>query len=781
MVRGRPGSPPLSRRERQIAALVAEGLTDREIARRLFISGRTVEGHLQQIRNKLGFDNRTQIAAWWTSLAVTQNAGGTLARPELAPTPNDLPVQLTSFVGRERDLSQTRRLLQGVRLVTITGPGGCGKTRLAIQAASEVMHRYPAGIWFIDLSAVTDPNVVPRKVAAALGVSEREGADPLDVIASELAASKRRRQALLILDNCEHLVARCAATVDTLLRACRDLTFLCTSREPLHVAGEAISPLGPLPLPDPRDAPLTLREVLESAAVRLFLDRAGARDPGFELDETNAAAVADLCQRLDGIPLALELAAARVGLMSFELIVSHIEDRIRGLEPHGAPSRHRTLDATIAWSYDLLREPEQRLLRRLAVFRGGFTADAAEAVCGEPRRPGEPDVFEILTLLADKSLVQPVPPLRERYRCLRLIRRYAARRLSESREVDATSLRHFAYFAGVVDRAAEGLTGPEQSAWLERLDDEHDNLRAMLWLGREQAVESRLRLALGLNRYWHVRGHLGEGRQWTDDALEASAGTGITTLRAQVLNAAGGLAAHQGDLVRSRERYRDSLEAWRTLGDRSGVQQCLSSLGLIASLRGEWEPALDDYVESLALARELGDDQAVGVALCNMGLVHAYLDDHDAAHACLTEALAIMTRLGDTVRVAILLINLGTAGLYRGRHDDARDHYLNSLRIMKSLGARQDLAECLEGLALIAARDERLERALQLAGAAAGIREAIGTPHNPWSQRLIDQWLDGTRKAMGRAGVRAWEEGRGLDESRAMALALGETEPAAST
>jgi predicted ATPase/DNA-binding CsgD family transcriptional regulator len=766
----RDASSPLSRREREIAGLVAQGLTDRDIGGRLFISERTVEGHLQRIRNKLGFDNRTQIASWVTSLSGPGRQAEALAAD--AGAHDNLPPQLTSFIGRERELSEARRLLQSVRLLTIVGPGGCGKTRLAIQLGGDVLHRHPAGLWFIDLSPVGDPNVVPRAIAAALGIGKREGNDPLDVIASELAGSRRRHRMLLILDSCEHLLDRCAATVDRLLRASPDVVFLCTSREPLHVAGEVVWKLGPLGLPD-RAQSRSARGVAESEAGRFFVDRARLSDPEFELSESNAPDVAALCHRLDGIPLALEIAAARVGLMSFEQILEHLDERLGGPGVYGAPGRHETLSATIAWSYELLSEAERALLRRLAVFGGSFTYEAADAVCGEGDRAESSDAFALLTALADKSLVVPIPPLRRRYRCLELIARFAEARLRESGEAMAVRRRHFEYYSDLVARAAGELVGADQSEWLERLADAHDNLRSALEFSRQTGLERRCQLVLGLVRFWHVRGHLGEGRQWTEDVL-AAAGAEPTPLRARLLNAAGGLAAHQGDVVHARWRFEEGLAAWRALDDRGGIQTGLSSLGVIAIIRGEWELARALHVECLALARELGDEQAVGLALCNMGLAMIHLDEHEAARAGLDEALEIVTRLGDTVRVAVVLANLGTASIRCGRYDEAAVHYRDSLRIIRALGARQDLAECLEGLAFIDAQAGRTEDALRLAGAAAGIRDAMGAPHTPWTKQLLSQWIDEVRSSLGKSADRLWKEGMDLPEAEAVALALDE-------
>ena len=745
--------------------LVAEGLTDREIARRLFISERTAEGHVQQIRNKLGFDNRTQIASWATRQGLSPGAAP--VRPGAVPTPNNLPSHLTTFVGRERELGEIRRLLQRARLLTVTGPGGCGKTRLVVQAAAEVVHRYPDGVWFVDLGPVSDPLVVPRAVAAALGIGEREGVDPLQAAAAELSGARGRRQCLVILDSCEHLVARCAATVEALLQASPRLTFVCTSREPLHLAGEVTWPLQPLPVPE---APVPVEELGRYEAVRLFVDRAGLSDPEFALTEETAEAVTLLCQRLDGLPLALELAAAHVGLLALDELVRGLERRFSVLWPRAAAPRQRTLSAAIGWSYDLLDDAERRLLRRLAVFRGGFTLEAAEAVCGDHGG----DVFELLARLVDKSLVLPVLPRRERYRCLDVIRRFAWERLAETGELEAVTGRHLAFFQGLAERAARELTGPGQPAWLARLSDDHDNLRAALEAGRGTGVESRLRLVLALERFWSIRGHLGEGREWVEEALSAATGLGATATRARAIDTAARLALHQDDAVRARAWLEASLAIWRDLDDRPGVQACLANLGVAASKLGDWPAARACFEESLGLARTLGNQRAIALLLDNLGVMAAFLDDHEAAWARLEEALATMRSLGDPARVANSLANLGMLALYTGHADEAGDRYAESLRILESLDAPGCLAECLEGVACIAAGRGRPERALRLAGAAAGIREAIGTPQPPWSRRLEAGWVERARATVGPAAVRAREEGRRLPGAQLIPLALEE-------
>jgi predicted ATPase/DNA-binding CsgD family transcriptional regulator len=760
------GSVRLSRREREVAVLVAEGLTDRQIAQRLFISERTAEGHVQGIRNKLGFDNRTQIASWVTMQGLAPGAAP--ARPDAVAVSNNLPVVLTTFIGRERELGEIRRLLQRARLLTITGPGGAGKTRLALEAAGEVTHRYPGGAWFVDLGVVSDPDVVPRAVAEAMGIAEREGVDPLEAVAAELTGARARRQCLVILDNCEHLIERCAETAARLLAASRQLTLVCTSREPLHVAGEVTWALGPLSMPQP-GTPVTLDELHRFEAVRLLLDRASLTDPGFELTDDNAAPIRQLCERLDGIPLALELAAAHVGLLSLDELLRGLERRFGVLWPRTAPVRQRTLTATIAWSYDLLDDAERRLLRGLSAFRGEFSLEAADRVCATG---GEDGVFEVLARLADKSLVLPVPPRRERYRCLDIIRRYAWDRLAESGERDEVRRRHLAFYLDLAERAAGELRGPRQPEWLARLGAEHDNLRAALDASRNASPEERLRLVVALEPFWAIRGHLGEGRQWVDDALAASGGLGVTAIRARALDAAARLALRQGQAASARAWLEASLAIWRELGDRPGVQAALTNLGFAASRLGDWEAARAGMSESLALARELGNQRAIAILLNNLGVMAAYLDDHDGALAQFEECLRIMRGLGDPTRMADSLANMGMAALYRGDVEAASDQFTESLRIVETLDAPQYVVECLEGFGCIAARRGRVDRALRLAGAAAAIRESIGTPQPPWSRKLEEGWMPEARRSAGPGAARLREEGRKLTPEQAIALAL---------
>jgi predicted ATPase len=654
--------------------------------------------------------------------------------------------------------------------VTITGPGGCGKTRLAVRIAMDLLDHYPGGVWFVGLSSINDPEHVPDAIADALGVPEMEGMTPIEAISADMSHQSRQRPTLLLLDNCEHLTTRCAETADTLLALNPQLKILCTSREPLHVPGEANVRVGPLSLPEPDSAP-TLDAIQRSEAVRLFIDRACLADPEYSLDDSSAVQVLDLCHRLDGMPLALELAAARVGLLPFDQILKHIEGRTSSLQPYGTPDRQQTVTATIEWSHDLLTVKEREMLRRLAVFKGGFTVEAADAVCGDPTRPSE--TLEYLVLLTDKSLVHVLAPRRERYRCLELIQRYAWTQLEVSGELSTMRERHLAYYLCLAEHAATSLTGPEQPDWLLRLADDYHNLRAALEFSRDHRTDRLLRLVLALYRFWFVRGHLTEGRTWADAAL-ATASETVTPLVAKVLSVAGSLAWQQGDLVQAKRRHEDCLAVWRTLNNSRGVQYSLGNLGLVAWKQGDAELARELYEKSLALALEIGDSREIGIVLLNLGLLAGHVGDLTKGLASLHEALRITRGLGDPSLLATVLTNLGGLTLQSGRDGEAREYYEESLRYQRSLNARGHLPDCLDGIASIAARGGQQERALRLAGAAASIREVLGVVTEPWSRHLVGQWLDEARTSLGAAAVQMWEDGRALPDYSAIKLALDE-------
>ena len=510
---------------------------------------------------------------------------------------HNLPVQLTSFVGRDRELSEVRQLLLKERLVTLTGAGGVGKTRLALQIAADLVDQFPDGVWLVDLAPLADPNLVPQAVSAALGVREQPERPLLQTLEDVL----RPQHLLLVLDNCEHLVAGCAVLAEALLRACPHLRILVTSREPLGITGETDWRVSPLTSPDPEHLP-SLESLVQYEAVRLLLDRAGLAAPSFAITQQNAAAVAQVCKQLDGLPLALELAAARVKVLSVEQLAARLGDRFRLLTggSRSALPRQQTLRALVDWSYDLLTPPEQVLFRRLAVFAGGSTLDATEAVCaGDGIEPGE--VLEHLARLVDKSLVVADPSTAGelRYRLPETIRQYSAEKLAETGEGATLRGRHRDWYLALAERARQDVLDPQRLASLER---EYDNLRAALrWSIDSGQAEPGLRLATGLCDFWQVRGYSSEGCAWLAELLALPAGPTAATARARALEWAGRLAYLQGDDL-----------------DRQRIVTSLLALGHDALRRGDALRARLLFNESLGLARDAGDHLAL--ALCLEGL-----------------------------------------------------------------------------------------------------------------------------------------------------------------
>jgi predicted ATPase/Flp pilus assembly protein TadD len=691
--------------------------------------------------------------------------------------PNNLPQPLTSFIGRERELKQVKWLLNTTRLLTLTGVGGCGKTRLALQVATDLLEEHPDGVWLVELAALTDPALVPQKTASALGLTEERGRSPVETLEDAL----RNRSLLLLLDNCEHLVGACAELAEALLRACPDVKILATSREALGVEGETLWQVPPLSTPD--DGPLPpLKLLRQFEAVALFIERARSSNPEFTLTRGNAQAVVQICRQLDGLPLAIELAAARVKALSVSQIAERLQESFRLLSggSRTALPRHQTLQGTMDWSFKLLSEAERTLLQRLSVFAGGFTLEAAEAVCtGEGVATDE--VLEHLTHLVDKSLVVFEEHGGEvRYRLLEMVRQYAHEALVESGELESVSDKHLEFFLGLAERAEPELIGPNQAEWLERADREHDNLRAALaWSLKSGGEEAGLRLAYVLWQFWDVRGHLSEGRKWLDKVLAKNAG--VSALRAKVLNGAGRLACHQGDYPKAHAFHEESLALYRELEDKRGIASQLNNLGIIASYQadhqaarslyerslaihrqignklgtantlnnlagvaeeeGDYPRARALYEESLGLYRELGNKGSIASSLSGLGRLAGTQGDYDAAYEFLEESLKLRRELGDKAGIAYSLSNLATVMRKRGDHRGARALYEESLAIRRELGDRRSVAYSLGGLGDLAGAEGDYERAEALLG------ESLRIHHENWvtgvvSPAALKRWDD---------------------------------------
>jgi predicted ATPase/class 3 adenylate cyclase len=658
--------------------------------------------------------------------------------------PNNLPIQLTRFIGREAEIREVRERLATSALVTLTGAGGCGKTRLALQVAADVLSDYPDGVWMVDLAALGEPALVPQSVAAALGVREEPGRP----LTEALRASLKSKRLLLLLDNCEHVVAACAILVGDLLRSCPGLRVLATSREILGVPSERSLRVPSLSLPGSRHLP-PLEQLRGYEAVQLFVDRAVSSHAQFAVTPQNAPALAQLCRRLDGMPLALELAAARVNVLSVEQISARLDDRFRLLTSGSrtALPRQQTLRAAVDWSFELLSEAERVLLRRLSVFAGGFTLEAAEAVCADEAdsyqltvnsREGDPsslstvncqlstiEILDLLASLVDKSLVVAEEQGDEsRYRLLETIRQYGAEKLKGSEEEAALRERHRDWFVALAQQAAPELHGPRQADWLRKLEAEHDNLRAALAACDENGAEAGLAMAGALSQFWHLRGYWSEGRQSLARAL-ALAPEEPSPSRARALAAASLLAQRQGDYAASRALGEESLAIRRALNDREGIAATLNLLGSAAAQQGDFAGAQPLLEESLAIQRELGNRHGMANLLNNLGLIAAQQGDRKRARELWEESLALQRLLGDRHVMATLLGNLGTMAFHEAEYDTAANLFRESLTIQRDLGNQYPIAYLLNNLGSIARQKGETDEARLLYQESLAIRREL--------------------------------------------------------
>ena len=618
----------------------------------------------------------------------------------LSTHPNNLPQQLTSFIGREGEVTDIEALLARSRVLTLTGSGGSGKTRLGLQVAADSLAQYPDGAWFVELAPLSEPGLVAQTVASVLGLKEASGQPIIHTLTEYL----KRKQLLLLLDNCEHLVDACATLADTLVRQCPGVRILATSREALGITGEQAYRVPSLSLPDRKQAP-TPQSLSIYESVQLFIDRALLVRSDFQVTNQNAPALASVCYHLDGIPLAIELAAARVRSLSVEEIDGKLDERFRLLTggSRTALPRQQTLRSLIDWSYDLLREPEKLFLQRLSVFAGGWTLAVAQEVCaGEGIE--QRDVLDLQSSLADKSLVLAEPTDgHTRYRLLETVRQYATERLAETGAREALRERHRDYFLALAEEAAPKLEGAEQAAWLQRLEKEYENLRASLeWSLDETGSRGGLRLCVALARFWPTRGYLSEGRAWCARILGKAGGEEATPERAKVLNAAGVLAWFQGDYPGARALHEESLAIRRALGDRSSIAISLNSLGNVASNQRDYPTARALFEESLAIRRELGDRSGMAAPLSNLGIIAEYQGDYRAARALNEESLAIRRELGNRLGIALSLTNLGNVAYCQGDYPAARALHEESLAIRRELGDRLGIALSLNNLGNVA-------------------------------------------------------------------------------
>ena len=591
---------------------------------------------------------------------------------------------------------EVKALLGETRLLTLTGSGGCGKTRLSLQVAADMLEHYSEGVWLIELAPLANPVLVPQAVASVLRVREEAG-KPLTQTLEEFLKAKTL---LLLFDNCEHLLTACAQLADTLIRACPHVQVLASSREGLGIAGETIYRIPSLSLPDLRQTP-TPSSLDAYEAVRLFVDRAMAALPAFAVTNANAPAVASVCHRLDGIPLAIELSAARVRSLSVEEINSKLDNRFRLLTGgnRAALPRQQTLRALIDWSYDLLNAQEKTLLCHLSVFAGGWTLAAAEAV-GTGTDVEAWEVLDLLMSLTDKSLVVAERSDEyTRYRLLETVRQYARDRLVESGESDVVRTKHQDCYLAFAEEAKTHLIGVEQGQWLERLETEHENLRSALdWSCVEQTAEESLRLCGALWRYWRTRGYLSEGRERCERALAMPNAQEWTPRRATALNGAGNLTCTQGNYVSARVYQEESLAIRREIGDRSGISDSLHDLGNAVYASGDYALARAYFDESLTIRKEIGDRRGIAYSANGLGNVAYEQGDYTSAGAYYDESLTINREIGDQAGIGNSLNNLGNVAFEQGDYASARVFYDESLVIRREIGDRVGIGNSLNNL-----------------------------------------------------------------------------------
>ncbi len=639
--------------------------------------------------------------------------------------PNNLPAQLTRFIGRDHEIRRVRELLARNRLVTLTGPGGTGKTRVALALAGEALTDFRDGVFFVGLSSVTDAELVAPETAAALGVPEEPGRQFLDTLGDHL----RLRNVLLVLDNLEQVVDAAPGFVEPLLRAAPEVKALVTSRVPLHVYGEQEFPVPPLALPDPKHLP-DVDSLARFEAVALFADRAAAGKPDFRLTAENARTVAEITARLDGLPLAIELAASRVKLLSPKLLLARLEQRLPLLtaRDRNVPERQRTLRRTIEWSYELLDEAEQRMFSRLSVFSGGADLEAAEAVVNPKSELGL-DTLDALASLVDSNLVRSVDAAggESRFVMLETIREYGLERLAEAGEEAAIRRRHAEHWTQVAEHALEALSGPEQAVWTRRLEVDHDNFRSVLsWVLRSGEAELGLRLGAALSDFWRLGSHVREGVRWLGNVLALPGADGSTLRRARALTAAGELHAW----INAPEAYlgfaQEAVAIYRDLGDSPGIAVALQELGWAQLQLGHLDEARTNLDEAKKLSIGLRDQQKAGECLNGLGMLALLQGQLQQARSLFEEALEAFKDLGNTYWVALMELIVSQVDRREGKFDSADNRIRAGLAAFQQLDSLMGTMWALYSFADLALHRGQHERALRLVGASHSLRERVG-------------------------------------------------------
>jgi predicted ATPase/DNA-binding XRE family transcriptional regulator len=797
-----PEASPFGTKLRELR--IAAGLTQEDLAERTGLSVRGISDLERGERSRPHFETVRLLADALELAPPDRAALVAAARPPPGTAPaeaihpitviSSLPIPATRLVDREREIEEATALLdQGeMRLLTLTGPGGVGKTRLAIAVTAQSAHAESAV--FVDLAPISDPNLVAPSIVRALGLHDPGDRSPTDLLKEAL----RNNHNLLVLDNFEQVI-NARFVISELLTACPGLKILVTSRMPLRLRGEQEFPVSPLAVPV-RTEQSPLADLEQAPAVMLFIQRARAADPHFSFDVENAPSVIEMCHRLDGLPLAIELAAARVGLLPPQVLVKLMERRLALLTggPTDAPERQRAMAAAVDWSHDLLSSEAQVLFRRLAIFVSGYSLEAVEAICAE----GLPQVLDQLSELADHGLIERAPQLNgsPQFRMLEVVREYARERLEDSGETLTTSRAYVAYYLAFTERAADGLTGPSQGAWMTRLTAEHDNLSAALEFAINlQDADTALGLGANLWQYWARKGLLGEGRKWLERSLAIVDGSSL--VRARALRMLGNLAIDLADFQRAQSLFEASQEKSRELEDETGVIISLCSLGLVAGYRGNYDQARSLYEASLEACRAFGARRSEAIALHGLGdlanavglpdeartrhqqalaiqqeigdvggiaystlsLAETTCDagDPTSAQSIFEQSLVLFEDVGDSLGIAYARYGLGRVASLRHENSRAAEQFAEALALRREFGDRRGIVECVEGLAGVALAFGETEQAGRLISAAAAARVVLGVPVAPVYRTTIDTCVETLRGALGTAAfATAWDFGQ---------------------
>jgi predicted ATPase/DNA-binding CsgD family transcriptional regulator len=761
----------LSERELEILHLIEEGCTNREIAQRLVLSIETIKWYNKQIYSKLGVHNRIQAVANAKAAGLLGKPSEEIKKLKFTP-PHNLPAQVTSFIGRQREIAEVQKLLADNRLLTLSGPPGTGKTRLALEVASRILQQFEDGVYFVELAPIRDPQFVPITIAKVFDIGESGSGS----LAENLKHYLKDKQMLLVLDNYEQIIET-APLVGDLLAAARGLKVLVTSRQVLQVYGEQEYLVPPLVVPDLQRWE-SLSVITGCEAVELFCQRAHAVKPDFTLSEDNVADVADICVRLDGLPLAIELAAARSKLMSLEMIRNRLESRLSTLTggARDLPSRLQTLRGTIDWSYDLLDEDEKVLFARLSVFQGGRTIEAAEAIC----TPGLPvPLVDGLESLLNKSLLylEEEPGGEHRFMMLETLHEYAREKLQEQGEAHKLQGRHAVFFAELVEQAESKLTSAEQDYWFVRLRSEHDNLRAAMAFVLESGEnEIGLRIVGALRDFWNYEGHVVEGLGWIQRAL--AMGEEVSpALRAKALNAAGWLSFVQGEYQRGQLYNRDALVLYRELGDQANMAWAQLFLAVhSAGLQGELERGTELIEQALDLFRAHQDTAGIIRALNRLGELARLEGDYDRAEKAYVECLDLCRQSGDRLLQAYQLANLGLVEQHHGNYQQAESMIKEGLVGIISLNTRYPIPVYLAILSGPVAAGGYPERAAQLLGSSDSLFKSMGQLGlQPTDQAEINRFEASIREQLDEDTFKAaWEKGQAMSLDEAVAYALEE-------